>query len=152
MKCGLTKADHFWIKVDKSAGPKACWPYSRLDRLGYGRFERKGPLVFAHRCAWIFTQGPIPTGLDVLHRCDNRRCCNPAHLFLGTHQENMLDMHRKGRQPKAKFTPDQIREIRVELATNNTYRGFQKELADRYNVGDSQIWAIKAGRTYAWVK
>ena len=56
--------------------------------------------VSSHRYAWELWEGPIPNGMNVLHRCDNRRCCNPAHLFLGTQQENMLDMYAKGRGQK----------------------------------------------------
>jgi hypothetical protein len=149
-KCHVPVDALFWMKVDKSAGPDACWPYSRLDKLGYGRFDRKGPLVFAHRCAWIFTHGEIPEGMDVLHRCDNRKCCNPSHLFLGTHQENMLDMHRKGRQTRCSFTHDEVREIKAELS--NYRHGLLAELARKYDVTVSQIWAIRAGRNYAWLK
>jgi hypothetical protein len=54
----------------------------------------------SHRAAWKLTHGPIPDGLQVLHRCDNPPCCNPAHLFLGTQQDNIADMHKKGRYRK----------------------------------------------------
>lgn len=64
---------------------------------GYGRIYFAGGLMKAHRFAWITAFGPIPAGLHVLHHCDNPPCCNPEHLFLGTHQDNMADMDSKDR-------------------------------------------------------
>ena len=84
-----------------------CWEWQLgRDSVGYGRMKvSMGSRdafrnVSSHRYAWELWEGPIPHGMNVLHRCDNRRCCNPAHLFLGTQQENMLDMYAKGRGPK----------------------------------------------------
>lgn len=71
-----------------------------LFRDGYGRIDIGCWPRRAHRIAWTIAHGPIPAGLWVLHRCDTPRCVNPAHLFLGTHQDNIDDMVRKGRQAK----------------------------------------------------
>jgi len=93
----------FWSHVQIGDG-LACWEWqrSRTDRGGYGKLWRDGKLVRAHRVAWELTYGQIPEGSLVLHRCDNPPCCNPAHLFLGTHQDNHADMHAKGRYMTAK--------------------------------------------------
>lgn len=90
----------FWGKVDKSAGPEACWPWKawRNPRFGYGMSSYKGASIYASKVAWIYTHGEPPKGLHVLHKCDYPACCNPAHLFLGTHLENMKDMDAKGRR------------------------------------------------------
>jgi hypothetical protein len=86
---------HFWSKVERSG---ACWPWGDYVRpSGYGQYFVNRQPVYAHRLAWQLTYGPIPAGLSVLHRCDNRRCCRPDHLFLGDHQANMADMVAKGR-------------------------------------------------------
>jgi hypothetical protein len=91
-------ANRFWERVDASAGESACWPYTGATRAnGYGRLILRGKHELAHRMAYRFARGKIPDGLFVCHRCDNPPCCNPDHLFLGTHQDNVDDKTRKGR-------------------------------------------------------
>lgn len=94
-------ADRFWAKVDKSG---ACWLWTGnvFGSLGYGGFAMKRPdgqygPAYAHRVAWELTHGPIPDNQHVLHACDVPRCVNPAHLFLGTHRDNMQDASAKQR-------------------------------------------------------
>lgn len=89
----------FWSKVDRSGGPDACWNWtSALRSKGYGDFLVRGKeRCAAHRLSYIWAYGPIPNGLFVLHRCDNKLCVNPAHLFLGTHHDNMNDLTTKRR-------------------------------------------------------
>lgn len=92
--------EDLWEKVDRSAGPKACWPYieRNANRPGWhGRMSLGGREVIASRLAWELTFGPIPEGLHVLHACDNPPCCNPGHLMLGTILANGVDASRKGR-------------------------------------------------------
>src|SRR5271157_183966 len=88
----------FWKYVDVRSDNE-CWPWigNRNDK-GYGTIGDKGKVVKAHRVAWALKHGPIPDNLDILHKCDNRPCCNPSHLFPGTQQDNIADMIKKNRQ------------------------------------------------------
>lgn len=108
-------SERFWPKVDRSGGPDACWPWtaSRLKR-GYGRFfvdPATRRLELSHRVAWELTYGPIPTGLLACHSCDNPPCCNPLHLFLGSHYDNMMDRASKRRNGE-RLSPEAVEEIR----------------------------------------
>ena len=119
----------FWKRVDKSAGPKACWPWiGGLDPDGYGRTGNKGKNSRAHRYACRLAHGEPPTpGHQACHStiCTTRACCNPSHLRWDTIAGNQADVaivgSRRGvRNPKARFSVDQVREIwrrRDESAT-----------------------------------
>lgn len=109
-------AGQLYRNVDRSGGPDACWPWKRrIRRDGYGDiWARSIGEQLAHRVAWFVAHGPIPDGLCVLHRCDNKPCCNPRHLFLGTQLDNMHDMIAKGR--RAKLTPEQCKDNGRKIA------------------------------------
>lgn len=151
----LSFEERFWSKVDRSGGPDVCWPWIRAlqPTTGYGAVGT-GPSshtpALAHRVAWELTNGPIPGGLCVLHHCDNRRCCNPSHLFLGTRTDNALDKVAKERQTRgeqvrsAKFTADDIRSIRARVATGE----LRANLAHEYDVTWSCIQSIVLRKTW----
>lgn len=93
----LPLIDRFEAKVERCP-MSGCWLWTDAPNgSGYGRIFTGGRDVMAHRVSYEMHCGSIPDGLQVLHRCDTPACVNPAHLFLGTHDDNMADMKRKGR-------------------------------------------------------
>ena len=91
----------FWSKVNRK-NDDSCWEWlSPFDKKGYGQFSIGKKTFRAHRISWVYTFGPIQEGLFVCHKCDNPRCVNPNHLFLGSHIDNVRDMDRKGRRKNA---------------------------------------------------
>lgn len=147
----LPATERFWRKVAR-LGPDECWVYSKASAV-HAKFWNGTALVKAHRFSWELHNGPIPAGLSVCHRCDNPPCVNPAHLFLGTHAENMADRNAKGRQargdrsPVSKLTTDDVREIKRAIANREN----QTALARRFGVSHVQISHIRHGKTWAHV-
>lgn len=152
----------FWAKVDTSGGPDACWEWQAYRMpLGYGQMNvggRKGSAHLAHRLAWEIVRGPIPEGIEVCHNCpdgDNSACVNPAHLFLGTHAENMADMGHKGkagplepcrgvRHPAARLSEQDVRAIRAAVSSGESC----PSVATRYGMCRSTIQKIANGKLW----
>jgi hypothetical protein len=154
-----TLSERFWSKV-ALGGSDECWEWQAARRTaGYGAFKiggRQGKIHNAHRIAWVLTHGEIEDELFVLHRCDNRPCCNPAHLFLGTQLDNMRDMFAKGRRPPAvgeRSGNARLTEAAV-IAARANYGGRSgevKALCVKYGVHKNTMLAALHRRTWKHV-
>ncbi len=153
----------FWSKIKKGTDEE-CWPWiAKSKNEGYGYINmggRAGRHELAHRLAWKFTYGEIPDsenhhGTVVMHICDNRLCCNPNHLRIGSQGENVKDMDRKGRRKtksimginhhNSKFQEFDIRQIRTSSKSN-------AELGREYGVSRNTIRCIKLLKTWSHLK
>jgi hypothetical protein len=104
--------EKFWKKV-RRGGDDECWPWQAgTSKFGYGRFSFRAANWQAHRVAFTLTHGEVPAGMVVMHTCNNRLCCNPAHLQAGTQQDNIKHAVACGRTSRAKlgrvFTEQEI--------------------------------------------
>lgn len=140
--------DGFYRYVDTSGD---CWVWTKSkNNWGYGQARIIGVSVTAHRLSWTLEHGPIPAGLLVLHKCDNRACVRPDHLFLGTAQDNSDDMIRKGRQlhRNTKLTADTVRAIRRRYADGGVST---IQLAKEYGIGVTTVAHLIHRRNWAWL-
>lgn len=155
-------AERFWEKVDKSGD---CWIWlAARHGSGYGNFMvKKGVLEGAHRVSFRLTFGAIPDGLQVLHRCDNRVCVRPDHLFAGTQHDNMHDMISKGRAAigdalnhrsqlgalnnGAQLSEDVVREFKMRLKRGERRAAVARELG----ITRANAWAIVHGKSWTHV-
>lgn len=161
-KPDLVNPDSFWGHVDRTERVTDCWEWqASLGTTGYGqvtvyRDGKRLPARKAHRVAWELANGhPIPEGLFVCHRCDNRRCVRPDHLFLGTPAENTADMFSKGRSvslrgedsPSAKITKEEVILARKMRESGSPLR----DVAAVVGVSRSHLSRITTGRSWSHV-
>lgn len=149
---GDSAAARFWDKVDKSGD---CWLWLGAIRgdTGYGEFWLNRRSFQAHRVSYQLTHNvQLESNQLVLHRCNNRRCVNPNHLYMGDYKDNFRDMVQAGWTPvtgerhgRAKLTPGQAIEIRALYTAGGVS---QRELARRYNVSQRSIAMVLHNITF----
>lgn len=153
MRTGRPRASTFWARVIVGPG---CWEWVGLrDKKGYGLYHRDGGAERAHRVAFEFWNEGVKPTLNVLHKCDNRPCVRPNHLYEGTQSQNMKDMFERGRARRASgadaynaaLTKGQAEEVRASYLKVPT-----AELAKKYGVSLATIGRIGVGISYKKVE
>lgn len=145
---------YLYQRVTKTSSRRDCWEWQAgQDKDGYGQCHaaavaKNNGVTRAHQLAYVLWKGEIPKGRVVCHKCDNPRCCNPDHLFIGSVFDNNLDCSKKGRRPQrwgennpvAKLSNEQVIEIRALKGKQTSL-----ELAKRFHVSYSLICMIWRG-------
>lgn len=144
--------DKFWEYVQVGS-ENECWPWQGSKTHGYGVLDAGHKTMTAHRFAYELVNGPVADGLEVRHTCDNRPCCNPAHLLTGTRQDNNQDRRDRNRSARgeksasARLTEAQVSEIRrLRLAGDEYWK-----IAEKYSISISTARAAARGKTWKCV-
>jgi hypothetical protein len=143
-----------WGLADRTGGSEACWPFfGAKSRGGYGSIRLDGKHWVASRLAYAVSNGPIPTGAMIRHRCDNSSCVNPAHLEAGTHKDNMRDASERKRMASgerhynSKLTEKKVKAMRAMFDTGASERA----VAAAFGVRHFSARQIKLRATWAHV-
>lgn len=142
----------FLNNIEISASKCWDWIASLNMNNGYGHFSVNNKVILAHRWSYRHYIGPIPLGYFVCHTCDNRKCVNPAHLFLGTQKDNLADASSKGRLGGVKKKQNHLTEPQVEEIIN--LLKFSKKyssIAKVFSVTRQTIYLIAYGKTWKYL-
>lgn len=150
VKFSIKDIERFWSHVAKKTQTE-CWPWLKcVTTAGYGHFKALGKTWGANRVAYYLHYGVDPGNLEVCHTCDKPACCNPYHLWLGTHRDNLQDASIKGRlsgekNSNVKLTSTEVKQIRKLYAKGNTT---QTELGKLFNISHVNIHYIVCNETW----
>jgi hypothetical protein len=146
-KCELEKKEELKERFEKCFDKRMgkCWNWhAAINGNGYGSFKLRGKVYSSNRMSWTIYNGEIPEGMHVLHKCDNRKCVNPKHLFLGTQLDNTRDMLAKKRWHRKSLDPTRVRQIKKKIAAG----AVMSRLAKDYGVSLFTIKCIKYGKKW----
>jgi hypothetical protein len=153
----IVKAQDVFRLLDavRIGAKEECWEWQKGKfSTGYGAIVLSGQQQRAHRVAYELANGPIQDGMFIRHLCHNRACCNPHHLRVGTHKDNMEDMAKAKRAASgeqngsSKLTQTQVEEIKKLLAKDVSH----SSIAKTYGVSSTLIGYIRRGRLWSWVR
>ena len=121
-----------------------CWEWKKNKFNGYGRLVREGQSWSAHAYSYTIFIGPIPDGKQINHKCHNRGCINPSHLYAGTQKENVMDMDFAGRRNQARGSKGGNSKINEDIAKQIfNHKGIARLIANKFNISISLVYAIK---------
>ena len=144
MSLNLTELKDFCLSKVDTSDKKSCWLWTGAkDSSGYGkickRVDGKNIILSTHRDVWIGMFGLISIELEIMHICDTPECINYHHMVLGTHNDNILDMYKKGRNGNTKFDLSLIDQL-IKEYSSGSYT--QKELALKYNISRTHVCVL----------
>lgn len=155
-RCKAHSVESFWALSDRPDDPNGCWTWrGNVDSDGYGRISFSGRYHKAHQLAYRLSNGVMKRKVYICHKCGNRLCVNPEHLYHGNSKQNAQDMIRHGRSLKgernhnAKLTSENVREIRKKYDAGG---GNTVTLAAEYGVTQGAISHVVLGKTWIHVK
>lgn len=148
----MNTKDRFMAHVAQGDG---CWLWKASTmNTGYGQFGHKGTMRAAHRVSYELHVGPIPSGLSVLHSCDNKLCVNPKHLRAGTHSENIKEAYERNRRARPNVTGERHPRASIKFIDAVRMRDLRASgmtvtaIADRYGVKRSLVSDVVTGRCW----
>lgn len=146
----------FWRRVDQRRA-EDCWRWTGAERNGYGAIKHQGKVLGSHVVAYVLTYGHVPDGMLVLHICDNRLCCNPAHLYAGDFVDNVRDMYARhetaatrGQECWNAVLNEET--VRAALALRKVYGWSRRRIAEALSVSEGAIKGVISRRTWRHVK
>lgn len=129
-----------------------CWLWcaSTNKDTGYGQFNKIGRMKSTHRVSWELYRGEIPAGMHVLHKCNNRVCVNPGHLYLGSNAQNVADMIKAGRVARGERSGrSKLREVDViEIFFSD---GTEEEVSKKYGISAANVGHIRRGTSWSHI-
>jgi hypothetical protein len=138
--------EYFWSLI-KISDSNSCWEWvGALNNKGYGQFRFNGSVKFCHRLSYTLKIGDIPAGAQLCHKCDNPKCCNPNHLYVGNTSLNMIDRAIKGRQPNLILTPKKVKQIKELYKIHGP-----KRISEIMNVSIRNIKSVVYKETWKFI-